>query len=1590
MTERVVSIKITSDGKSFVVDQSANAAAVKQFGDQVEKTNAELQRQNAAMSETSRQAAAAMKDQGYAAQVLAEQELKAADAADKFMFKLQQQAAEAGKTRQEILAQQAAMHGVSDAAAPFIAAIDGATASHGKFSLASAGATRELLVLGNEMANGRWTRFGGSLNVLAQQTGAVSLLMSPLGAAVAAAAVGVVAFAYAAINGAEETKRLNAILVDTGGYSDLTADRFNALSATIATAANTGIGKGREALLDLAGTGRITGDELDVLGKVAVRTSQMTGEKLEDLAKDYAKMADGVAKWAEEHNKSMHFMGLAQYEHIKALEEQGNKQQAMIEVGKLLDAQLDQQAPRLGLLARAWHALGVAASDTWDKILGVGRPATVGEKVDAAAQAVTDARAKIERLQQLPSGSKDTQLAMLQAQKDLQTALFQQSIAQDSALESKRQASHQAELARVNEEGIAASSWISKKLLQYDKVASVQKQLDEAQKYFAAQEAAGHAVSAKDQQTIIDGIQSEIKVRRQNADGINSEIEALKQADKAKQIEVKQSVADIESLVKQGVISQMQGIAQVRDAEVAGVDAHVALLQRELAIAKTKQNSMTEQKRLEGEIADAAVTRSAIIREADNKQAEVESKMWADSQKAYQDDLASRQTQIDKINEQISVIQQEIDTHGKSAIAIQQVMLAREKEQAVRLTALELYGPELDKLNEEIAAREKLIGVMQSKAVQDASDQAAKKAEGAWQSTEKSIEGGLYNAITEGGDHGAKKLFKDMENWALHTLLQFPVSAIGSFGASILNPGAASAGGNGLIGTATSVGSTLLNGGSLSNAGGIVGAFSQGFSGSAAIGTGSSFASTVGGGLATDAMGAGVAEGAAAAGIETGIGAGVEAGLAAVPVVGWIALAGMALYSIFGGKGGGPKTEGGYNPGGLDISGTDIEGGHPGGVRGDVDSAKSISDALSTGLAGLGQQFGVTLSQQFGVFFAKDPQGDSQTQLQIVGSDGYNRSTIEGGIENVGRDEKDLQAAVDRSAAQIDLMALAKAVTGKIGDYLKALDPIALTTDQIKADIQLAANAKAMYDAFEQLGPAFKSTADMTVAGMNDLVTAMGGIQAATAQLSDYDKNYYTATEQRAQIINNIVRTLGAAGMNFTVDQVANATRNQFRSLVESLDLTTDAGKKDFAALMSVEGALASVTAAATDTSMGLTTMHDQMIADIDSAAKALADARAAETKTISDQITALRSSSEQFHTFANDLRAFRDNLLLGSLSPLTPAQKYAEAQQQFEQTYQAALSGDPAALAKLQQASTDFLQASQIYNASSSAYQHDFAEVQAALTLAATKSDAQATSADAQLVVLNAQLSATEQVNASVLTVAQAIDNLAQAVSAAIGAGLNPGAANVGALTNGVTGQFVNTVAGTAYSSPNGAAALNGTIYAINGGSYTFDQARQYLGGLVAAGEPMEAYYAIKSAGMTLAEADKLMGWSAMTAENWATANGLPIFHAGTNFVPKTGLALLEQGEAVVPRAFNPGALGLSGNNGMMRRFDELVATNRALAIEIRSVKAQVASSAQEQIAHNYQANHQAAAVVVNGTANAASRDSFVQRQADSARALA
>jgi phage-related minor tail protein len=284
------------------------------------------------------------------------------------------------------------------------------------------------------------------------------------------------------------------------------------MAARVGAASDSHIGTARTALLDLTKSGRLSGEALELLGTIVVREADLTGQKLAKVAADYAKMPDGVAKWAEEHNRSMHFMSLAQYLHIQLLEEQGKKQEAMIAVGKALNDNLATQDTNLGLLQRAWKFLGDEASGAWDKMKGIGRKANVDD-------ALANATAEVENARLAMSGNFGGTPA--ERAERLRRALVAQSIAQSDALEAKRNASHQAEMDRIQEEGIAGAKVTEQALMQYDKKYAMAKKIREQEVAFAAQAAAGNPVSAAQQKMILDGIRDSYKDKKPPVAGDN-------------------------------------------------------------------------------------------------------------------------------------------------------------------------------------------------------------------------------------------------------------------------------------------------------------------------------------------------------------------------------------------------------------------------------------------------------------------------------------------------------------------------------------------------------------------------------------------------------------------------------------------------------------------------------------------------------------------------------------------------------------------------------------------------------------------------------------------------------------------------------------------------------------------------------------------------------------------------------------------------------------------------------------------------------------------------------------------------------------
>jgi hypothetical protein len=165
-------------------------------------------------------------------------------------------------------------------------------------------------------------------------------------------------------------------------------------------------------------------------------------------------------------------------------------------------------------------------------------------------------------------------------------------------------------------------------------------------------------------------------------------------------------------------------------------------------------------------------------------------------------------------------------------------------------------------------------------------------------------------------------------------------------------------------------------------------------------------------------------------------------------------------------------------------------------------------------------------------------------------------------------------------------------------------------------------------------------------------------------------------------------------------------------------------------------------------------------------ASKEIEKAQRALEKSYRAQSDAIKDTVKNLTTAIGSWKKFKDSLLLGDLSPLSPEQKYAEAKRQFEKTMVLAKGGDATARDNLQAVEEAFLQASQVVNASDARYQADFQRVQQATDEAIAWAQAQVDVGQASLDALYDQVSLLIDIDDSVSSVSDAIKDLKDAMS--------------------------------------------------------------------------------------------------------------------------------------------------------------------------------------------------------------------------------
>lgn len=267
-----------------------------------------------------------------------------------------------------------------------VATVAGAikTAGHDveEFGFKTAGAKRELLVLAHELSQGNYSKFGGSMLVLGERTGAASLLFSAAGLAAIALVGALVAVGTAMAQGASEASAYSKAIALTGNYLGLTNDQLASMAEQIGKT-NGATHTASEALSELVGSGKIAQGALGDVGTAVVAMNRVLGTEIDKAVDVFTKLAEKPAEASAKLNESTHYLTESIYEQISALEAQGRADEAaalaQTTYAQATIARLKDIEGQAGYLAKAWRVIRDDANYAWDAMQGVGRKSTTGD-----------------------------------------------------------------------------------------------------------------------------------------------------------------------------------------------------------------------------------------------------------------------------------------------------------------------------------------------------------------------------------------------------------------------------------------------------------------------------------------------------------------------------------------------------------------------------------------------------------------------------------------------------------------------------------------------------------------------------------------------------------------------------------------------------------------------------------------------------------------------------------------------------------------------------------------------------------------------------------------------------------------------------------------------------------------------------------------------------------------------------------------------------------------------------------------------------------------------------------------------------------
>ncbi|MFK3922159.1 phage tail length tape measure family protein [Pseudomonas fulva] len=208
--------------------------------------------------------------------------------------------------------------------------------------------------------------FGGVGPAARAMGGYILGLVNPFTLAASAAGV----FAIAAYKGYEQSEAYRKALISTGEAAGKTSDQLSSLSLSLAGGRN--FTQANQAVMALAGNGRLVGSVFDEVARAATELSAATGKSSADIADQLSNTKGSVSELAAEYSEKYGVITQAVYNQVRSLERQGQRMEAIRvlsgAVADEMNARNKEMIDSTRGLAKAWDGVKTSILGAWNEL----------------------------------------------------------------------------------------------------------------------------------------------------------------------------------------------------------------------------------------------------------------------------------------------------------------------------------------------------------------------------------------------------------------------------------------------------------------------------------------------------------------------------------------------------------------------------------------------------------------------------------------------------------------------------------------------------------------------------------------------------------------------------------------------------------------------------------------------------------------------------------------------------------------------------------------------------------------------------------------------------------------------------------------------------------------------------------------------------------------------------------------------------------------------------------------------------------------------------------------------------------------------